>query len=823
MDPSTGALSASVPFLLPAARGAVQPSLALVFSSSAGRGVGGEGWSLNLPSIERHNPSGLPQYFDPAETAEITATPEDGGAGPVEDSFTYGGKALVPICFVSPSNPRCEPLNFQKGGNSEKMPTWATGGWHYYRLEVEDGSNLRFFWAPNHQTWVIQEPNGATMELGVPQDNPSDTGGIDVKTGAVTSLQDGGAGPPAVFRWNLVRHYDAERMAGGAAQPTNLIEYVWSKLQVPGSTVLISDLTDIYDTPPVVDEYQMVDRFAHHTHLNYQAFGYQNTTRVERARHTQYLTGVDVTSKTFTGGYNGPREQVRRYVLSYAPNGHQVELAKVQLDGWCSTGEIRWRASGTALLPPGARVLASPACGAGPEPQRLAARDDVHVLACQPHPHLLRTLAPTFALRLPSPPPAIFDVNSDGMPDLIDLLGGHNMTTQQVWLNSVATVNTFTPASITMKSPGMPNASLASMLPSSANLRFRRRVERRPRQWDVVRLELDQWPIWRPTPLRASPTLTLLSPRPTSASSFDWVGVPVQGTVSSIFPGCLQNCQPYDIYNATTFSACTDGPMYIGCDQPMGTIDLDGDGLQDLLVSSIYGAGNTQTTLDDSFSGSSTYSTEANVKFTTRATTGVVAPFAGPPPQELYGICPYSVCPRGPWGGVYGAAGLPAPYLPNVDYYADAPTICVAGVGAGDNPLFNPPGTTGTFADINGDGLPDVVGLYPDRFVVWYGHGDGVFGTCADGTTQCACSQASPVTFMTTVPNQWNTTWSPWGNLSAPLDAKLFAQFHDVDGDGFDDVIVPSADGFDVYFVMTDTGEPLPFTCRPRPDFSGRR
>ena len=99
---------------------------------------------------------------------------DDAGAPPAEDWFTYGGKALVPICLVGGTT-LCGP-NQQA---QEVMPTWATGGWYYYRLEVETGSNLRFFWSPKHQTWVVQEPDGSTMEFGVPQDNAADTGELD--------------------------------------------------------------------------------------------------------------------------------------------------------------------------------------------------------------------------------------------------------------------------------------------------------------------------------------------------------------------------------------------------------------------------------------------------------------------------------------------------------------------------------------------------------------------------------------------------------------------------------------------------------------------
>src|SRR5262245_35215656 len=50
---STGTGTAALPFALPPARGDAQPSLALSYSSGAGHGVGGIGWSLGIPFIAR--------------------------------------------------------------------------------------------------------------------------------------------------------------------------------------------------------------------------------------------------------------------------------------------------------------------------------------------------------------------------------------------------------------------------------------------------------------------------------------------------------------------------------------------------------------------------------------------------------------------------------------------------------------------------------------------------------------------------------------------------------------------------------------------------
>jgi RHS repeat-associated protein len=806
VDPSTGAFSAAVPFLLPQARGAVQPTLALVYSSSGGQGAGGLGWSLNLPAIERHNPSGLPQYNDPARGAPINVGTPDAGAGAneAEDWFTYGGRPLVPICFIG-GRGLCSPIAGDTGQlATETMPTWATEGWHYYRLEVETGSNLRFFWSPSHQTWVVQEPSGATMEFGVPQDNAGDTGGIDIDAVATADEEgDAGTGLPAVFRWNLVRHYDAQR-SPVASYPSNNIVYSWSRLPVASATggnvvgtSPISDLTDIYDTPPLAASYQSTTAYAHHTHLSYNTSYGSSSTRVDRARHTNYLTGVDVTSQTFAGG--GPREQVRRYLLSYTPEGHQVELSQVKLDGWCSSGDPTENAT-TGLLPP-EPASGSPACGAGPSANAWPPATTFTYSRASFAP-TYTTLPTTFNARPPTPP-AIFDLNSDGLPDLID----DGLGTQIAYLNSAppaTALNTWTQYTLTLNHPGTLGAVSVGMQPFIPN--YASAAILNGAQVNGLWFESS----WTKSPYLSTSTTAgvyadVYSPQQTSASTYDW-GVPTQYAITSVFPGCLQNCgQYFDYYgdtSCTTYDECLPGSMFLGCDQPFTTIDVNGDGLQDLLVTSVYGNATSADALGCT-SSTSTYTPALNVKLTQRAPSGVVTPFAGPAPQETVGICPFSYAST-PGTCEFGPNATLDPPLP---VNADQPNVCVGGVGSGANPLLTGPST---FADINGDGLPDIVALFNDHFTVWYGHGDGVFGVCADGTTECACSQAQPTTFWTTATNsEWDTAWSPLGHTVIQTDdPKLNAQFHDVDGDGFDDAIVPSNDGFDVYFVVSSTGSP---------------
>src|SRR5512133_1745071 len=83
---STGIATFSVPFALPKARGAAQPSLGLRYSSGSGQGIAGQGWDVGVPFIARQTDRGIPRYDDRADWhAE-------------QDRFVYnGGQELVPI------------------------------------------------------------------------------------------------------------------------------------------------------------------------------------------------------------------------------------------------------------------------------------------------------------------------------------------------------------------------------------------------------------------------------------------------------------------------------------------------------------------------------------------------------------------------------------------------------------------------------------------------------------------------------------------------------------------------------------------------------
>ena len=67
-NPVTGTGSLSIPMATSPGRSGFGPQLSLSYSSGAGNGPFGFGWSLALPSITRQTDKGLPQYLDESES-----------------------------------------------------------------------------------------------------------------------------------------------------------------------------------------------------------------------------------------------------------------------------------------------------------------------------------------------------------------------------------------------------------------------------------------------------------------------------------------------------------------------------------------------------------------------------------------------------------------------------------------------------------------------------------------------------------------------------------------------------------------------------------
>jgi len=291
---STGIATFSVPFALPKARGDVQPSLGLSYSSARGSGVAGVGWSVGVPFIARQTDRGLPSYDDEATWHWQ------------QDRFVYnGGQELVPVVELL---------------TGESVPEWAGAGWQYFRPRVE-GSYLRFFWNPTLRLWRVQSKSGVVLELGV----------VGGETDAIETDPHGAK----IFRWNLKRQIDAHG---------NEVRYYYDLHD--GN---LTYLTDIYFTAPAAAQGPTTrSAWAYHAYLDY-SLREDTASSFRRGWETvqRYkLASVEVLGKVAAS--DSTRRRIRKYTLSYASGSHMLLLDSVQVEGRCSEAEAGQRCT----LPP---------------------------------------------------------------------------------------------------------------------------------------------------------------------------------------------------------------------------------------------------------------------------------------------------------------------------------------------------------------------------------------------------------------------------------------------------------------------------------------
>jgi virulence plasmid B protein len=343
VDPSTGAVRASLSFQLPVARGRAQPSLSLMYSSAVGLGTAGVGWTLNLPSIERKGAAAFPKFIDdpagtdPASVCSSDVIPPNSKASTCADRFVLAGQALVPVCIIQPPPPAIlnRPPSCAGALPGEVFPD-SLIGWTYFRAEIDDGN--RVFWSPNRETWIVQTHAGVTSYFGRPLDLiPSGPYGHGLELSDALSLA---AGPDSsvsdVYRWNLVRQVD---------ESGNVVVFQWDDLAADAKSGVqgMLFLTDIFDTHrsgwPFRGGTTDLAEYAHHTHLRWSTPDASTSAIVQtpiwRAQSALGLIGVDVTSKSAEA--QGPRELVRRYHLGYTWNPAHTRpfLTSFQLEGRC--------------------------------------------------------------------------------------------------------------------------------------------------------------------------------------------------------------------------------------------------------------------------------------------------------------------------------------------------------------------------------------------------------------------------------------------------------------------------------------------------------
>ncbi|MBK8997329.1 MAG: VCBS repeat-containing protein [Myxococcales bacterium] len=664
---TTGIATFSVPFALPSPRGNVGVSLGLVYSSSGGYGLAGVGWSLaGQVAIARQTDRGVPKYQDLADWH------------PEQDRFVFGAQELVPICKVTGTE--CTG-----GLTGEVMPAWANG-WQYFRARVE-GSFLRFFWSPNHRTWRVQSKDGSNLELGVPLDGTDYAGGVEANPKR----------PEEIYRWHLVRQYDARGDVNALPKPkpVNVVVYRYS------NDGAIAYLSDVFHTPPATDpETTEVGKFAHHARVFYEAR--PDTATSYRAGFAQEqrlrVARVDVTSKPFAGGIASPRQLVRRYHLAYEAGAHASLLQAVQMEGRCAAA-VEEGSDGT---------LAATTC------PRLPKQSFEYEHVQGPNPALQDSQGLSFerlhetVQKIPNSPPhslddsntSLMDVNADSLPDVvvtapIMFSGNHGL-----FLNGASGTVSFSSA-LNMTVTGVPAVDANVLKLSNSN---------------VSGLDLD------------------------GDARVDLVHMPIAKQYSVFTPKLTGNQWTWAGRAVTTASGLNPKIDFTTNADRIAVMDVNSDGLVDVVFSSALEV------------------------------------------QTFFALGRY---PGG--DGRFGKATLTSAGA--ATFSDDPATACTpwsaTPVYLGDNDV--------RVADMNGDGLPDMVRVRSGQLFYWPGRGNGFWGTgerddCPGGTF----GQARHVE-MQTPPN------------FQVLQAGTL-ELADVNGDGFSDLLEVRFDAVDVYLNVNGTG-----------------
>jgi RHS repeat-associated protein len=658
MQLSTGVGTFSIPIAIPAARGGAQPSLSLSYSSSSGWGIAGMGWDIGVPFIARQTDRGIPGYDDRS----------DFHIG--QDRFVFnGGQELVPICTVMEASRTCEGAL-----PTEEMPVWSTGS-QYFRARVE-GSFLRFFWSGDHSTWRVQDKSGVTMELGVPLDGSGYRGGLETNP----------ANPSEIYRWNLVRQYDTQgdaNPASGNPQPLNVVVYRYLE---DGSARYLSD---IYDTTPRTAALSTDPAaFAHHTRLVYEerpdpTTSYKSGWLIERRKR---LSRVDITSKTEKYGTTRNRQLVRRYHLEYQDGAPVSLLASVTLEGRCSVDED------AGLLELGDGSLGASNCPRLP-PMTFgytpyAIGGSVQEMTASPPHSVDEDLTD------------LFDVNSDGLPDVLVTAPGTYGSGHAAFFNSPNGVANSFGGATRIGVRGVNGATASTIRLSNSN---------------VAPLDLDGDATIDLLHMPVSKRYSVYTPRH-SGGEWEWVGRSVD-TSDGLSPKIDLG---RDAFETRVLDVNFDGLIDV--------VRTTGTEIQTFLALGRYPAGNG------------------------RFGTGK---FTGPRSAQL-STEPIRTCV--PWRGTP--------------------------VRFGDREI--------QLADMNGDGLQDIVRLQRGAVRYWPGRGNGFWGTGDRSDCKAGTFGQDRHVLMDSSPQ-----FSDLSGASLRID--------DVNGDGLDDVVQIRYDAIDLW--VNDDGK----------------
>ncbi len=749
VDPATGIATASVPLSYPKARGAAQPRVAIGYSSVAGQGFLGWGWSLSFPVIERTTLSGPPTYNDHLDESL-----------PSDDRFSFQGQPLVPICRL--------------GSGCQDRSTAAPPGSWLFRLE-NDTLHARFWWLPDSVSWLVQLPSGETLEMGIPLG--PDWGNLGENAIDVDPSQ--GAARRPIYRWYVSRQYDSQRDESGA--PTNPIVYAWIKADVGRRSSPRSYLQDVFDTMAPGAPAEGFPTFAHHLRFTYEPPSAAIDTGVVdppiwHSAPALRLKAVDVTSVDFGGAL--PRQELRRYHFAYDEWNDRSYLRTVTTEGRCDSPapeNTAWE------LPP--------------------------VTSCTPLPptqfsYLLPPTVPEIVSIRGSVPDnaTILDINGDGVPDFLGTADG---SWQPVALNGTGVA----PDVVLQSSMALPQnifVDATSFSPVTTPDAFAAGVARSDGQinavwsatnpfayccvWDVGCPYQNQGgSINFPACLAACPsgknqeTQSLMSPAPSNGiPAWQWLSGP-----SNTLPGSV-----------STLNTCDDSlngsSMYtLTAERPIAMVDIDGDGLMDEVTAAELVSGKVEA---DDYVTCGAYDPACNC--TEPAGTTICYMGSISEVDAYFSVHSTVMLPNGnttPFGRT-SPSGVPGPsqvgpkdaYIASIAHVDQWPYLSRA-----------------FYEDMNGDGLADLVVVYPPGYPfnnIGYmpGQGTGAVGLCPGGGYACSNNDRldpAQIVWMT------NTPEIP-ASYDGGGDNYLYA--HDINGDGLADLLLVDRNrtSLDVYLNL---------------------
>lgn len=365
-------------------RAGVAPSLSMTYGSGNGNGPVGFGWSLGVAFIGRQLERGVPRYRDAP-----TWTPE-------EDRLIYSdGGELVPIAD-------------SVGTEFDGVPVPPqVEGWQQYRPQVM-ADPIRVFRAPDWSRWVVQASSGQWYEFG--ELGPG-SGPPDAVTASEAAAVRGPGGDAA--RWLLSRACDPH---GSCVYYEYAVQqgdhYLTDVYHLAPASCAASDPEATRACAVQLSAYGARMRFVYEQRpdvLTSYATGFALQT-------TQRLKRVEVTSAPRGGT---ARTLVRRYHLQYDPRSHHSLVSSVQLEGRPEADD----ASVAARL--GDASVAESALGDAIVGATLPALQFSYVLwdptlGDARRSPVVSQVASSPSVSITSPTVRFFDVNSDGLPDVID-------------------------------------------------------------------------------------------------------------------------------------------------------------------------------------------------------------------------------------------------------------------------------------------------------------------------------------------------------------------------------------------------------------------